>query len=107
VALRVAAKVAARRTEILRYAAAHDWLRGRRERALRGYAAAVESGRSLGALPELARTCAEIARRLEEGSDARALAGRDAAAWRAEARELLLELGLERELESLDAPAPA
>jgi hypothetical protein len=104
-ALRVASKVAARRTEILRFAASHDWLRGRWQPALRGYARAVEAGRALGALPELARTCAELARRLAEERGPGALDGRDAAAWRAEARELFVELGLERELEGLAASA--
>jgi hypothetical protein len=93
-ALAVARKVAARRTEILRTAATEAWLHGRYDRALRGYLHAREVARGLGARPELARTCGEIARRLagEQGPDE--LEGRDAAAWRAEASEGFAALGL-------------
>ncbi len=104
-ALSVASKVAARRSEILRLAATHDWLRGRRRRALRGYRWAVAVARHLGARPELARTCAEIARRLEERRGPDAIDGRNAQAWRDEARHLFAELGLGGEAAAVgDAP---
>jgi hypothetical protein len=105
-ALRVAAKVAARRTEILRCAATHDWLLGRHERAARGYTDAVAVARALDARPELARSCAEIARRLEAEPGPDRLDGRAAAAWRSEAGEILRALGLTQELAALEASAP-
>jgi class 3 adenylate cyclase/tetratricopeptide (TPR) repeat protein len=96
-ALAVAAKVAACRTEVLRLAATEAWLHGRYRRAQQGYASALRVARGLGARPELARTYAEIARRLaaERGPDL--LEGRDADSWRAEADELFAALGVERQ----------
>jgi len=104
-ALRVAAKVAARRTEILRAAATHEWLLAHFDRALRGYADAVAVARALDARPELARTCAEIARRLASPQGPDRLDGRDAAQWRSEAGEILRGLGLSHELAALEASA--
>jgi hypothetical protein len=100
-ALRVASRVAARRTEILRCAAAEAWLKRRYDSALRGYASALAVGRGLGARPELARTCAEIARRLGSGHGPDRLDGRDTHSWRDEACERFAALGLARELDAL------
>jgi hypothetical protein len=96
-ALRVAEKVAARRPEILRLAGSEAWLRGRYGRALRSYTEALRVGRHLGARPELARTCAEVARRLAADRGPDRLEGRDAAAWREEASGLRAGLGLDPE----------
>ena len=52
----------------------------------------------LGARPEQARICLELARCLESGGAGSSLGGRDAASYRAEAQRLRAEMGLSPEL---------
>jgi class 3 adenylate cyclase/tetratricopeptide (TPR) repeat protein len=99
-ALRVAERAAPLRVEILQLAGHASWLRGDRRRALVYWNKSVEEGARLRARPELARTYAEAGRRLVELAAAReTVGGLDAAGCMAKARELFVEIGLERESE--------
>src|SRR5262249_33018954 len=95
-ALRSAARVAFRRTEVLRLAGRFRWLTGERRAALRLLRASLECGRALGARPEIARTCEEMGRCLLEmgGPTAAAADGLDAQHYLASARSLYEELAL-------------
>jgi tetratricopeptide (TPR) repeat protein len=94
-AVRVAAKVAKERVAIYRLVGRVAWLLGKEERALQWWTRAIAVGEQLGARPELARTCAEIGRRLGAGGTRHAtLAGLDGAAYRARAASLFAEIGL-------------
>ena len=97
----VARKVAVQRVEI-------GFLRGRAYRLLGNarrtsgaWRAALESAQRLGARPEAARGAALIAQSLGTAS----FAGRDAAAWRAQAERELTALGLEWDLAQLSRTA--
>jgi len=94
-ALALAKKVAPRRAEVLRLAAQHDALLGRRAHALRSFERALAVASALGARPEQARICLDLARFLEASGGT--LAERDAASYRAEAQRLRAEMGLEPE----------
>jgi tetratricopeptide (TPR) repeat protein len=96
-ALRIARLVPLDRTEIYRLAGRLHWLLGRRPRALRWWARSIAAGVELGARPELARTYLEVGRRLT--STGVALGGVEGSAYLAQARALLAELALERDLE--------
>jgi class 3 adenylate cyclase/tetratricopeptide (TPR) repeat protein len=93
-ALALARKVAPRRPEVLRLAALHDAALGRHSRALASFENALAVASSLGARPEQARICADLARFLERDAPSATLGGRDAAAFRAEALRLRTEMGL-------------
>jgi tetratricopeptide (TPR) repeat protein len=95
-ALRIAAWVPLDRTEIQRLVGRLHWTLGRRERALVWWGRSVATGEQLGARPELARTCLEIARRLGPGQH---VGGLPAGAWLDRARTLFTDLGLDEELE--------
>ncbi len=99
-ALRAAAKVAFRRTEVLRLAGRHQDLVGHRRRALRFFEQSLACGERLGARPETARTWAEIGRVL--GRDGGRVRGLDADACRARAREAFEALGLAHDLARME-----
>lgn len=99
-ALRAAAKVAWRRTEVLRLAGRYHALVGERRRAHRLFARSLAVGEALGARPETARTWAEAGRLLCVRSER--FRGLDRAACLTRARDLFTELGLTSELERLD-----
>ncbi|MCW5890434.1 MAG: AAA family ATPase [bacterium] len=97
-ALRVAGVVAPARTETWRLAGRLHWLLGRRRAARAWWTRALREGERLGAVPELARTCAEVALRTGDGRDrARSLFAEAGLVWDA--------AQLDRALASPDDPA--
>jgi class 3 adenylate cyclase len=104
-ALGAAAKVAARRPQVLRLVGREAWLRGRRGAAGRWWARSLAAAEALGARPERARTLHEIAIRV--GPSGRGPGGRDGARCGAEARALYREMNLARDLARLDESQPA
>jgi len=94
-ALALARKVAPRRAEVLRLDAQLAALVGQRTRALHGFEQALRVASALGARPEQARICLDLARFLEANGST--LAERDAASYGAEAQRLRAEMGLSQE----------
>ena len=103
--LAVARKMARLRTEAYRLVGRLAWLRGRRRAAQRWWTRSIREGERLGARPELARTCAEVARRLDGAASAR-VDGRSPAELHELAGELFRELGLAPAGEASRAAAP-
>jgi hypothetical protein len=101
-ALRAVAKVAARRPEVYRLAGTIAWLRGRRSAARAWWARSAEEAERLGTAPELGRTARELARRLADPRGGDVVLGKDAAAWREQAREIFEAHELGRDLAGLD-----
>jgi hypothetical protein len=103
VALRLAEKCALRKTEVLRLVARSHWLAGQEKTAWTWWSRSLAEGRRLGARPETARACLEVARALTEsrGTDSR-LEGRSAAEYLEEARATFQELGLRWDLQQLE-----
>ncbi|MCC6765155.1 MAG: AAA family ATPase [Deltaproteobacteria bacterium] len=99
-ALRSAARVGFRRTELLRLAARAQALFGRRRRALRAFERAIACGEALGARPETARAWADVARLLA-GGGAR-FRDLDAGGCRERARATFEALGLRNDLARLE-----
>jgi tetratricopeptide (TPR) repeat protein len=99
-ALRSAAKVAWRRTEVLRLAGRHHRLLGHPRRARRFLERAVAWGERLGMRPEIARAYEEASRLL--GTSGKRFRGLDAAGCRAKAREMFEELGFRADLQRLN-----
>jgi tetratricopeptide (TPR) repeat protein len=104
-ALRLANKVATRKAEVLRNLGRYHWLAGRREKAWAWWSECLREGQRLGARPETARVCLEIARRLDEHPE-RKLDGRDADAYLGEAVETFEALDLRWDLEQISRAAP-
>jgi len=101
-ALAIAARVARERTEAYRLAGRLWWALGRHERALAWWGRSITEGERLGARPEVARTCVDVAHRLEAGAPRhRLLAGQEAAVYRARGQAILEELELEWDLGQL------
>ena len=101
-ALGAASRCASRRTETFRLAGVFQWLNGDPAKACSWWRQSIETGRRLGAQPELGRTYAEVGRRLgAEATRTRELEGMDAAACRHKARKIFEKLGLERDLDQL------
>jgi len=101
-ALRSAANVAWRRTEVLRLAGRYHRLLGHHARAHRFLDRSADVGERLGTLPETARTYAEAARLLSErGRGDERFRGLDAAACMARARATFEQLGLGGDLERM------
>jgi len=100
-ALGSAAKVAWRRTEVLRIAGRREELAGSPRRALRFYEQSIAWGEKLGAQPEVARTWAAVGRMLEGGGTR--FRGHDGPGCRARARATFEALGLRTDLERLAA----
>lgn len=100
--LAVAAKMARLRTEAYRLVGQLHWLRGRRRKALRWWARSLAEGERLGARPELARTCAEVARRLATAG-VEAIDGVPVRQLRDRAAAIFQDLSLEVDLAALEA----
>jgi tetratricopeptide (TPR) repeat protein len=101
-ALRSAAKVAWRRTEVLRLAGRYQSLLGRPERARRLLERSADVGERLGARPETARTYAEAGRLLSRRAwRSQRFRGLDGAACVARARESFEQLGMTWDRERL------
>ncbi len=94
-ALGGAARCALRRVEVYRLAGLLAWLSDDVRGATRWWERALGEARRLGARPQLARTHAELARRLD-GAPVDAVGGLDAAGHRQRAGALEAELGLAR-----------
>ncbi len=101
-ALGSAAKVAWRRTEVLRIAGRREELAGKPRRALGFYEQSIAWGEKLGAEPEIARTWAAVGRMLDGGEGTR-FRGHDGAGCRDRARATFEALGLRTDLERLAA----
>jgi tetratricopeptide (TPR) repeat protein len=67
-ALRIAKVVASARVETWRLVGRLHWLLGRPQKAMRWWSDAIREAEQLDALPELARTCAEIGERAPRGN---------------------------------------
>jgi tetratricopeptide (TPR) repeat protein len=101
-ALRSAANVAWRRTEVLRLAGRCHWLLGRPAQAHRLFDRSADVGERLGARPETARTYAEAGRFLcERARRDERFRGLDGAACMARARVTFEQLGLTGDLERM------
>jgi hypothetical protein len=101
-ALGSAAKVAWRRTEVLRLAGRCHWLLGHVGHALRFFDRSADVGERLGARPETARTYADAGRLLcERARSGERFRGLDGAACMARARETFEQLGLGGDLERM------
>ncbi len=96
-----AAKVAWRRTEVLRLVARYRWLTGRHRRARRLFERSLDWAEKLGARPELARSWATIGRLLAR--DGGTLRGLDGPAYLNRARAAFEDLGLQTDLTRLPA----
>src|SRR5262249_7176882 len=96
-ALRIADRMPLDRTEIYRLAGRLEWLLRKHERALHWWGRSIGAGRRLGARPGRARTYLEVGQRLRTTA-AHTLDGLPGAAYLEQARALLTELNLERDL---------
>ncbi|TMB38489.1 MAG: hypothetical protein E6J55_24900 [Deltaproteobacteria bacterium] len=105
-AIRIAAKVARERAEAYKLAGRLCWLLGERDRALAWWSRSAAEGQRLGALPEVARTFAEVGRRLPERRDGpRTFQGLEPEACVDRAAALFTQLGLDWDLEQLGIQA--
>jgi hypothetical protein len=88
---------------VLRLVGRSHWLAGEKKAARHWWSRGLAEGRRLGARPETARTCLEVARALtvSQGPDAE-LEGRGAADYLEEARNTFQELGLRWDLQQLE-----
>jgi len=83
--------------------ARYHWLTGRQNRAFKLWRKAIEEGKRLGALPDLARTYMEIGKRLlEEKSNYEELNGITAEEYLDKARSMFQEMDLQWDLDELD-----
>ncbi|HEY2389447.1 MAG TPA: adenylate/guanylate cyclase domain-containing protein [Candidatus Binatia bacterium] len=101
-AMFVGAKVAWRRTELLRLAGRLAWARGRTAQAVRLFERSAEMGERLGARPETARTFALAGRLLDDAGRTDRIRGLDGTACLVRAREELAQLGMTWDLQHLD-----
>jgi tetratricopeptide (TPR) repeat protein len=105
-ALRSAAKVAWRRTEVLRLVGRYHALLRHRRAAARFFERSISEGERLAAWPETARTYAEVGRWLREAVPGdRRLRGLTATDYLARARETFEKLELRADLRCLDRPS--
>jgi class 3 adenylate cyclase/tetratricopeptide (TPR) repeat protein len=104
-ALRTASVLALIRTEVYRLVGTLHWLSGHKRKSVRWWEKSLATGEQLGARPELARTHAEIARRLA-GKDTPVVGGKTSAEHAQAARDAFAALGLARDLAELEALFP-
>ena len=98
-ALRNAGKYAFNKTEVLRLKGLHHWVLGRQKKAATFWGKSINEGERLGARVELARTYAEVGRRLREpNSRISQLNGRTADEYVEQARSLFEEMDLRWDL---------
>jgi hypothetical protein len=94
-AVQNARKCAVYRAEILKLMGVSHWLAGKQKTAMLWWDRSVKTAEDLGALPELARTYAEMSRRMREGqSRFREWNGISALAYARKAQDLFKELGI-------------
>jgi hypothetical protein len=102
-ALRLAEKCVLRKTEVMRLVGRSHWLAGEEKAARRWFSQSLAEGRRLGAQPETARTCLEVARALTESrSPQTTLERKGAADYLREARAIFEELDLRWDLHQLE-----
>jgi class 3 adenylate cyclase/tetratricopeptide (TPR) repeat protein len=101
-ALACAQRVAFRRPEVLRLQGRGAWLAGREREALGLWRRSLDAAEHLGMAPERARTCAELALRLQGSTRRAALDGRNADSFRGEARDLMESLSLHLDRDRLE-----
>ena len=88
--------------ELYRYMGIFHWHFGRQAKAFKYWHKSIEKGESMGARPELARTCLEVGRRLSDSScRRRELNGLDANAYMAKAKKLFGDMDLAWDMEKL------
>ncbi len=101
-AVRISGKMARLRTETYRIVGRFHWLHGRGRRAAEWWQKSIAEGERLGARPELARTYAEVGRRLsEQPGRVKHVNGLNAKAYLASARRLFVEMELAWDLAHL------
>ena len=94
-AVQNARKCAVHRAEILKLMGVSHWLAGKQKTAMLWWDRSLKTAEDLGALPELARTYAEMSRRMGEGqSRFREWNGISALAYARKAQDLFKELGI-------------
>lgn len=103
-ALRLTRTVASQRTEVLRLAGTLAWHEGDARGAHRWWSESMRFGTALGARPELARTWAEVARRLPHDAE---IGGATAGEHASRARATFVELRLGWDLAELAQAPPA
>jgi hypothetical protein len=103
-ALRLANKCVLRKSEVLRLLGRYHWLAGNEKQAWRWWRRNLAEGRRLGARPETARACLEVARHLgKRGRSDASFDGRAVEDYLKEARATFEELGLRWDLQQLEA----
>lgn len=97
-------KVVSERTRTYLQMGKYYWLIGKHRKALKRWERSIQEGERLGARPDLSRTYFEVGKRLlEPNSKYRDLNGIDAKGYLEKARELFVDMGLERDLNELDS----
>ncbi len=103
VALKTAAKYAPTRVETYKLMGVYYWLIGKQQKALQWWQKSIDTGERLQALPELARTYVEVAKRLsEEQAKVRELSGIPAREYVKKATEIFKTIGYLQELTGLE-----
>jgi tetratricopeptide (TPR) repeat protein len=97
----VARKIARDAPEAARLTARIHWLRGGSARAYTWWSKAIAESERLGAMPELARTCADIGLAMREDGRDR-FTSRGADEWLQRARTIFTEIGLDGEVTALE-----
>jgi tetratricopeptide (TPR) repeat protein len=102
--VRTCQKAALYRTESYRLMGVYHWLIGREKTALKFWRTAIDEGESLGARPQLSRTCAEMAKRLcEVKGEPHRPSSIPLEELVKKARSMFVDLGLHDDFEELDA----
>jgi len=105
-ALRITSRIARERVEIFCLAGRLHWLLGGARKAALFWTKSIDEASRLGAQPGLARTYVEAGRRLSQAGSKATVKGLDSAALLEQGRNLLLELGLDWDLEQAGLAMP-
>jgi len=102
-AMKASKKFKRDRVEVLRLLGTHSWLMGKRNKALKWWAASVGTGERLKMMLDLSRTYFEIGKRLSEpNSPYREINGISAAEYLNKAKTMFEEMDLQWDLEQLE-----
>jgi hypothetical protein len=102
-AMKASKKFKRDRVEVLRLLGTYSWLTKKFRKALKWWAASVETGERLKMMLDLSRTYFEIGKRLSEpNSPYRELNGISAAEYLNKAKTMFEEMDLQRDLEQLE-----
>lgn len=102
----VSTRIARERPEVLRLSARAAALRGRKDDALGLYGRALDEAQKLGAMPEVARTSADIAFALGQDGESAKYRELTAQQWRTKAIDCFVAIGLEEGARALGYVAP-